>query len=139
MQCRRCGKELGGSAHCSFCGYQNAQEGSVREMSSLERNSYNGITIDAQHSEQNYERHYDRSDFQSNFQSGFARSPRAELNQNIWGRLFGNHIVTRILVALALLMLIAFTIFIALPFALSIFACIAVWYFVNRVIRQRWR
>ena len=46
MQCRRCGKELGGSMRCSFCGYENS-EGNVREMTRTEQNFFKGVTIDA--------------------------------------------------------------------------------------------
>lgn len=130
MQCRRCGKELGGSSRCSFCGYHNAEEGRVREMSAVERNNYRGITIDAQSHE-----HFDhRFDFQSSAQSNF-RSARNETG--IWTRLFGNHIVTRILVALVLLLVFAFTIFVALPFAMSIVGFLLVCYFVKRLIHRR--
>ena len=46
MQCRRCGKELGNSMRCTFCGYVNT-EGNVREMTRTEKNLFNGVTIDA--------------------------------------------------------------------------------------------
>jgi len=46
MQCRRCGKDLGSSMRCAFCGYENT-EGNVREMTRRERNFFNGVTIDA--------------------------------------------------------------------------------------------
>lgn len=46
MQCRRCGKELGSSMRCTFCGYVNT-EGNVREMTRTEKNLFNGVTIDA--------------------------------------------------------------------------------------------
>ncbi len=46
MQCRRCGKELGDSMRCKFCGYVNT-EGNVREMTRTEKNFFNGVTIDA--------------------------------------------------------------------------------------------
>ena len=46
MQCRRCGKELGNSMRCTFCGYVNT-EGNVREMTRTEKNFFNGVTIDA--------------------------------------------------------------------------------------------
>ena len=46
MQCRRCGKELGNSMRCTFCGYVNS-EGNVREMTRTEKNFFNGVTIDA--------------------------------------------------------------------------------------------
>ena len=46
MQCRRCGKELGTSLKCTFCGYENTV-GNVREMTRTEKNFFNGVTIDA--------------------------------------------------------------------------------------------
>ena len=46
MQCRRCGKELGNSMRCIFCGYVNT-EGNVREMTRTEKNFFDGVTIDA--------------------------------------------------------------------------------------------
>ena len=41
MQCRRCGKELGNSMRCTFCGYENS-EGNVRELTRTEKNFFNG-------------------------------------------------------------------------------------------------
>lgn len=46
MQCRRCGKELGNSMRCNFCGFVNT-EGNVREMTRTEKNFFNGVTIEA--------------------------------------------------------------------------------------------
>ncbi len=46
MQCRRCGKDLGNSMRCVFCGYENT-EGNVRELTRTEKNFYRGVTIDA--------------------------------------------------------------------------------------------
>lgn len=46
MQCRRCGKDLGNSMRCVFCGYENT-EGNVRELTRTEKNFFDGLTIDA--------------------------------------------------------------------------------------------
>lgn len=46
MQCRRCGKDLGNSMRCTFCGYENT-EGNVREMTRTEEAFFNGVTIEA--------------------------------------------------------------------------------------------
>ena len=46
MQCRRCGKDLGNSMRCVFCGYENT-EGNVRELTRTEKNFFDGVTIDA--------------------------------------------------------------------------------------------
>ena len=53
MQCQRCGKELNNSSRCSFCGFENFEEGNVREMSRTEKNFYNGVTVDAGGTENN--------------------------------------------------------------------------------------
>lgn len=50
MQCRRCGKELGNSMRCTFCGYVNT-EGNVREMTRTEKNFFDGVTIEADSTE----------------------------------------------------------------------------------------
>ena len=125
MHCQRCGKELGNSAHCKFCGYYNAREGSVREMSANERLNFNGITIDSGGE------HHQRFD-------SSARESFIHVNQsNIWAQLFGTHIVTRILVALVLLMLLAFAVFVALPLLLTVLGVFAVYYFVRNVAGRR--
>ena len=53
MQCQRCGKDLGDSLRCSFCGFENAETGNVREMTRAEKNFYTGVTIDADSTEYN--------------------------------------------------------------------------------------
>ncbi len=45
MKCRRCGKDLNGSTVCNFCGFEN-EEGNVRELSRIEKNFFDGVTID---------------------------------------------------------------------------------------------
>lgn len=50
MQCRRCGKDLGNSMRCNFCGYENT-EGNVREMTRTEKTFFDGVTIDADSTE----------------------------------------------------------------------------------------
>lgn len=132
MRCRRCGKDLGSDSVCNFCGYQNAEEVHVREMSAVERNNYNGITLEAR--PHDHYQHYQRGGWQSNFQ----QSARINLNRTgFWTQLFGNHIVTRILVALVLVLLIAFTLFVALPFALTIVGFIIVYCLIRRLILRR--
>ena len=132
MRCRRCGKELGSGSRCNFCGYQNAEEGRVREMSAVERNNYDGLTIEVR-SHDHYQQ-YQRGGAQSNFQ----QSARINLNRTgFWTQMFGNHIVTRILVALVLVLLIAFTLFVALPLALTIVGCALVYYLVRRMLLRR--
>lgn len=117
MQCRRCGKDLGGSMKCTFCGYENT-EGNVREMTRTEKNFFKGMTIDAdsadsQSSEEN---------FRENRRSHEFRTRTTYVNfggSNIFSRLIGSFVrailngnrlaqiaATLIFVAFALLMFV---------------------------------
>lgn len=113
MQCRRCGKDLGGDTRCSFCGYDNA-EGSVREMSSIEKNFYNGVTIDAGEEGSGARRHYTgysrRTIYTASDTGIFSRL----LGKFISGILGGN-IIARAAAALIVLALSALMFFVALP------------------------
>ena len=118
MQCRRCGKELGGDSRCGFCGYDNA-EGSVHEMSSIEKNFYNGVTIDADTGEENSgarsgnRRYYDysrRTIYTSSDTGFFSRL----LSKFINGIISGN-IIARAAAALIVLAISALMFFVALP------------------------
>ena len=121
MQCRRCGKELGGSMRCAFCGYENT-EGNVREMTRTERNFFNGVTIDAgstnsRSSEENY-RSYRRGNEQ------FARGTYINFGgSNIFTRAISSFVRAlfngnRLAQIAAILIFVAFTtlmLFVALP------------------------
>ena len=133
MKCRRCGKELGSASRCNFCGYQNADDSGVREMSAVERNNYDGLTIEVRSNEDHHHYHqYQRA------HSGFQHSARINSNPTgFWTQTFGNHILTRIIVALVLVLLIAFTLFVALPIALTVIGCLVVYYFVRRMVFRR--
>ncbi len=117
MQCRRCGKDLGDSMKCTFCGYENT-EGNVREMTRTEKNFFKGLTIDAdsadsQSSEEN---------FRENRRSHEFRTRTTYVNfggSNIFSRLIGSFVrailngnrlaqiaATLIFVAFALLMFV---------------------------------
>ncbi len=117
MQCRRCGKDLGDSMKCTFCGYENT-EGNVREMTRTEKNFFKGVTIDAdsadsQSSEEN---------FRENRRSHEFRTRTTYVNfggSNIFSRLIGSFVrailngnrlakiaATLIFVAFALLMFV---------------------------------
>ena len=111
MQCRRCGKDLGGAMRCSFCGYENS-EGNVREMTRTERNFFNGVTIDADSAnddsrgKRNYEFRTRTTYVNFGGSNFFTRLVRAVLDGNILARVAA----TLIFVALVSLML-----FVALP------------------------
>lgn len=122
MQCQRCGKELGNSTQCNFCGYDN-REGNVREMSSIEKNFYDGVTIDTGESSEeknssnsnsynrnNNYRFSQRKIYISNDTGIFSR-----LLGKLLGGLLNNSLLSKIAVALIALALAALTFFIALP------------------------
>lgn len=115
MQCQRCGKELGGDTRCSFCGYDNA-EGAVHEMSSIEKNFYRGVTIDADSGEETsgtrrrYDSYSRRTIYTSSDTGFFSRL----LSKFINGIISGN-ILARAAAALIVLAISALMFFIALP------------------------
>ena len=121
MQCQRCGKELGDSTRCSFCGYEN-KEGNVREMSNIEKNFYDGVTIDE--GDINNKNSADDNSFnsQNNFKSS-RRTVYISDNSSFFSRMFdkllngliNNSTVSKIAVALIVIALSVLTLFVALP------------------------
>lgn len=121
MQCQRCGKELGNSAQCNFCGYDN-KEGNVREMSSIEKNFYDGVTIDTGETEdknsansnsygnRNNYRFSQRKIYISNDTGFFSR-----LLGKLLSGLLNNSLLSKIAVTLIALAFAALMFFVALP------------------------
>lgn len=128
MQCRRCGKELGNSLKCTFCGYENTP-GNVRDMTRIEKNFFDGETIDVgsvdgqrEHKENFRERNYNYGTRRTfvNFDSGsgfFSRATGWILREWLGGNKLVKIAVTLILVAFAALMF-----FVALPIIFVILA-----------------
>ena len=122
MQCQRCGKELGNSSRCSFCGFENVSaDGNVREMSRTERNFYNGVTIDTGGEENN-------SGSQKNFNySGQTFSARTTFvnfsGGGFFSRLFekflrglvNNNLLAKIIAGLLVIAFAGIFFFVALP------------------------
>lgn len=124
MQCQRCGKELGNSLRCSFCGYENS-DGNVREMTQIEKNFFNGETIDADDfsgsgsNSRGSRSGYNWGNFGKrrvyvNFGSGgpgiFSR-----FVGNILNGLLNNSLLAKIIATLIFVALLALMFFIALP------------------------
>lgn len=118
MQCQRCGKELGDSTRCSFCGYEN-KEGNVREMSNIEKNFYDGVTIDEGDIN-------NKSSADDNSQNNFKSSRRTVYisdNSSFFSRMFdkllngliNNSTISKIAVALIVIAISVLTLFVALP------------------------
>ena len=122
MNCQRCGKELGNSSRCSFCGFENVStEGNVREMSRTEKNFFNGVTIDTGGTENN-------SGSQKNFNySGQTFSARTTFinfsGGGFFSRLFekflrglmNNSLLAKIIAGLIVVALAGIFFFVALP------------------------
>lgn len=126
MQCRRCGKDLGDSLRCEFCGYENT-EGNVREMTRTEKNFFNGVTIDADSTDSNSSdegsRNYKRYDSTS-------RTTYVNFGGNFFTRAIGSFARAvingnRLAQIAAVLIFLAFTalmLFVALPVLFVILA-----------------
>ncbi len=128
MRCQRCGKEIGNSARCTFCGYDN-QEGNVREMSSIEKNFYDGVTIDTGETE---EKNYSGSNSYSQKNNyRFSRrtiyiSDDSSLFSRLMGKLFNglinNNRLAKIAVTLIVVALSVIMFFVAVPILFFILA-----------------
>ena len=124
MQCRRCGKELGGSLKCTFCGYENT-EGNVREMTRTEKNFFRGETIDIGSTGERRDDSFRGQTYQTrrtyvNFNGGdgfFSRATSWLLRE--W---FGGNRIVRVAVTLVFVALAALTLFVALPIIFVILA-----------------
>lgn len=131
MLCRRCGKDLGNSLRCKFCGYVNT-EGNVREMTRIERNFYDGVTIDidesgastgGQRAEQD-SNSYRRSGFGGYYSSANSRrtfytSSGGGLASRLFGKLIdglmNNSRIAKIAATLIVVAISALMFFIAIP------------------------
>ncbi len=122
MQCRRCGKDLGSSLRCSFCGYDNT-EGNVREMTNIEKKFYDGVTIDAGTDERN-----SSGSNQSSYRHTYKTNSRRTFytysgSPGILSRLFGklidglinNSKIAKVAATLIVVALSALAFFIAVP------------------------
>lgn len=113
MQCRRCGKDMGNSSRCSFCGFDNLEDGNVREMSPVEKNFYPGVTIDAGEETDSHGK--------KNFHSGGifihvgGRGFFSRLLEKFIGGLLGGNILAKIIAALIFVAFAALMFFVALP------------------------
>ena len=122
MQCRRCGKELGSSLKCTFCGYENTA-GNLREMTRTEKNFFRGETIDigsdGRRDENFRGQTYESRRTYINFNGGgfFSRATSWLLREFLGGNKLVRVAVTLIVVALA-----ALTLFVALPIIFVILA-----------------
>ena len=128
MKCQRCGKELNNSMRCNFCGFDNLEKDSVREMSNAEKNFYNGgVTIDVDSDgKNNKDSHsdYERTSYtQSNFINFGGTNIFFDLLLKFFNGLFSGNILAKIIAMALFIVFLAFMFFVALPI---FFAALAV-------------
>lgn len=127
MQCRRCGKEIGDAPTCRFCGYEN-QSGNVREMTSIEKNFYDGVTIDTGESENTNSGYYSQNNNYNYTRRIFytSTSSSSGIFSRLLGRLFtgliNNELLAKIAVTLIAFALGALMFFVALPILFIVLA-----------------
>lgn len=146
MKCRRCGKEIPNSMRCSFCGYDNVEENSVREMSSAEKNFYNGVTIDVSSDGKSYSdrRENEYTNYQSTFSNLGISNILFNLLSKFIGGLFRGSLLAKILAVAIFLAFAAFMFFVALPIffvlvAGAVIVLVVVPYIKNRFFGRRLR
>lgn len=127
MKCRRCGKELGNSMRCNFCGFDNIEDDKVREMSSAEKNFYNGgVTIDVDSDGKNYKDHHSDSEHTSYGQSTFVNFGGSNIFSDLFFKfingIFSGNIFARIIAGVIFLLVLAFVFFVALPLFFAVLA-----------------
>ena len=121
MLCQNCGKEIGDSDECAYCGFGTASA-NVREMSEAETFGYDGTTIDQNGggthepgiSRDEYRQRKDPRIFFEGIQLGHSGNWLDKILQSYWlSRLFAGLVVAAIVTLL---------VFVALPIVLAITA-----------------
>ena len=123
MNCRRCGKELNGSMRCNFCGYENT-EGNTRELTRIEKNFYDGVTIDADSvdGQKNYRSYEKKSSSYKFYYNGGSQGFFSKLVGNFISGIFSGSKIAKIAAVLIFVALSALMFFIALPIMFVILA-----------------
>ena len=146
MKCRRCGKEINNSTRCSFCGYDNVEESNVREMSSAEKNFYNGVTIDVSSDGKSYNdrKENDYTNYQSTYVNLGGSNIFFNLLSKLIGGLFRGSLLAKIIAVVIFLAFAAFMFFVALPIffvlvAGAVVVLVVVPYIKNKFFGRRLR
>ena len=141
MKCTRCGKELGNSLRCTFCGYENFEDSNVREMSNAEKNFYNGLTIDVNSNGDGGERKTN-SEYttytQGTFIFGNGNILFTVLEKFLNAFSSGN-ILARLIAGILTLALAAFIFFVALPIFFVIIAAAVIGLVIVPRIKNKFR
>lgn len=118
MQCQRCGKNIGSDTRCTFCGYENIDDGNVREMTVTEKNFYDGVTIDTGESNDQRRKNYSKANSNFSRRTIYTSSDSGIFSRIIDKILFGlinNEKVAKIAMTLIAVAVGALMFFVALP------------------------
>lgn len=125
---------------CNFCGYDNIEENNVHEMSNVEKNFYNGVTIDVDSNEKSYKNQRTDSDYTSYGQSTFVNfggGILSNLLMKLINGIFGGSILAKIIAGIIFLAFAAFMFFVALPIFFVIIAAGMIWLFIYPRIKNK--
>ena len=128
MKCQRCGKDLGDSNKCSFCGFENS-EGNVREMTRTERNFYNGLTIDLNEPENN-------SRSKNYTGRTYINVGGSSIIEKLLRALLQGNLLVKILVAIIFLAITALLFFIAVPLVIFLVAVTIIFFLYAKIVRR---
>lgn len=117
MICPNCHREIGTQEKCPYCGYDNI----VSVMTPLEKEGYDGTTIDEENGSSQYR-----------FEKGYSQENGRSV---IWNKFTGKGWLAKLTFGLILLAGLAFFIFVALPFISIALLSAIVMYFVFRFFR----
>ena len=120
MQCQRCGKNLENSTRCNFCGFENSEVGNVREMSQIEKNFFDGVTIDYDGAT-NSTKNYNSANFKF-FSKLFEKFVRGLLNDSLIAKIIAGLIVIAFVGIFFMVALPAMFFMLALGIALIFYA-----------------
>ena len=141
MKCKRCGKELGSSTRCNFCGFENLESDNVREMSNAEKNFYNGLTIDVNSNGESGDRK-NNSEYTTYTQGTFVfgnGNILFTLLTKFFKALFSGNIFARLVAGIFMLAVAAFMFFVALPIFFVLIAATVIGLIIFPRIKNKFR
>ena len=141
MKCKRCGKELGSSTRCNFCGFENLESDNVREMSRAEKNFYNGLTIDVNSNDENGG-HKNNSEYTTYTQGTFTFGSGNivfTLLAKFFNAFLSGNIFARLVTGIFMLAFAAFMFFVALPIFFVVIAAAVIGLVIFPRIKNKFR
>ena len=141
MKCKRCGKDLGTSTRCNFCGFENLESDNVREMSHAEKNFYNGVTIDVNSNGESGDRK-NHSEYTTYTQGAFTfgnGNILFVLLEKFFNAFLSGNIFARLVAGILMLAFAAFMFFVALPIFFVVIAAAVIGLVIFPRIKNKFR